>query len=296
MALYIDAAVLERLARRDPFDALTHENLADYLTAAEGVSHFVYVAWNTGHDKPVTLLELELQAEVDKYVLGAWLLRAAGRRPFSARAAPRTVRARARRSGRGRRPRRACTTWLRITPRGSAGAWRALLERRRAASRATSWRSCAVSIAGGMCASCATSNATPERGRSTASAYSTSLSSWDLRASSSRLSLIHSPSLRRSLLDRRLLGFAECARRRRARTDRNRPRACVRPSVWRARLAPASVRWTAVRARAGRRHSPRRSTRRARYPDRRARSATHGAGCWPAAVCLLDCSSDTGQV
>ena len=78
MALYIDAAVLERLNRRDPFVGLTHENLADYLTAAEGVSHFVYVAWNTGHDKPVTLLELELQAEVDKYVLGAWLLREQG--------------------------------------------------------------------------------------------------------------------------------------------------------------------------------------------------------------------------
>ena len=78
MALYIDAAVLERLGRCDPFAGLTHENLADYLTAAEGVSHFVYVAWNTGHDKPVTLLELELQAEVDKYVLCAWLLRAQG--------------------------------------------------------------------------------------------------------------------------------------------------------------------------------------------------------------------------
>jgi hypothetical protein len=76
MALYIDAAVLERLERCDPFAALTHENLADYLTAAEGVSHFVYVAWNAGHDKPVTLLELELQAEIDKYVLSAWLLRA----------------------------------------------------------------------------------------------------------------------------------------------------------------------------------------------------------------------------
>ena len=83
MGLFIDAAVLERLARRDPFCALTQENLADYLTVAEGVSHFVYVAWNAGFDKPVTLLELELQGEVDKYVLGAWLLReqCAGRFP-----------------------------------------------------------------------------------------------------------------------------------------------------------------------------------------------------------------------
>jgi len=78
MALFIDAAVLERLERRDPFAGLTQDNLADYLTAAEGVSHFVYVAWNTGFDKPVTLLELELQAEVDKYVLCSWLLREQG--------------------------------------------------------------------------------------------------------------------------------------------------------------------------------------------------------------------------
>jgi hypothetical protein len=76
MALFIDQAVLQRLAARDPLSSLTHENLADCLTVAEGVSHFVYVAWNTGFDKPVTLLELELQAEVDKYVLCAWLLSA----------------------------------------------------------------------------------------------------------------------------------------------------------------------------------------------------------------------------
>jgi hypothetical protein len=78
MALYLDAAVLARLSLRDPCSALTHDNLADYLTVAEGVSHFVYLAWNAGYDKPVTLLELELQAEVDKYVLGVWLLRAQG--------------------------------------------------------------------------------------------------------------------------------------------------------------------------------------------------------------------------
>ena len=80
LALYIDASVLARLARRDPFAALTQHNLADYLTVAEGVSHFVYVAWNAGFDKPVTLLELELQAEIDKYVLCAWLLREQGGR------------------------------------------------------------------------------------------------------------------------------------------------------------------------------------------------------------------------
>jgi hypothetical protein len=82
LALYIDGQVLARLDRRDPYDALTGDNLADYLTAAEGVSHFVYLAWNAGHDKPVTLLELELQAEIDKYVLSAWLLREQGEGRF----------------------------------------------------------------------------------------------------------------------------------------------------------------------------------------------------------------------
>jgi len=76
VALYIDPDVLRRLAGQNPAAALTQDNLADYLTVAEGVSHFVYVCWNTGFDKPVTLLELELQAEVDKYVLAAWLLSA----------------------------------------------------------------------------------------------------------------------------------------------------------------------------------------------------------------------------
>ena len=41
----------------------------------EGASHFMYLAWNAGHDKPVSLLELEMQAEVDKYVGSYWLMR-----------------------------------------------------------------------------------------------------------------------------------------------------------------------------------------------------------------------------
>lgn len=78
LGLFVDAAVLDRLEAADPLEALTHDNLADYLTAIEGVSHFVYVAWNAGFDKPVSLLELELQAEVDKFVVGACLLHEQG--------------------------------------------------------------------------------------------------------------------------------------------------------------------------------------------------------------------------
>ena len=75
LSLYLDPALLERLDRADPLERLHEGNVADYWTALEGVSHFLYVAWNAGHDKPVSLLELEMQAEVDKYVASYWLMR-----------------------------------------------------------------------------------------------------------------------------------------------------------------------------------------------------------------------------
>jgi hypothetical protein len=75
LSLYLDPALLERLARQDPLVRLHAGNVADCWTALEGVSHFLYVAWNAGHDKPVSLLELEMQAEVDKFIVSYWLLR-----------------------------------------------------------------------------------------------------------------------------------------------------------------------------------------------------------------------------
>jgi len=75
VSLYLDPALLQRLARHDPLTRLHAGNVADWWTALEGVSHFLYLAWNAGHDKPVSLLELEMQAEVDKYVASYWLLR-----------------------------------------------------------------------------------------------------------------------------------------------------------------------------------------------------------------------------
>ena len=67
VALYIDPSVLMRLEQADPTGSLTEGNLADYCTALEGVSHFVYSTWRLVWDAPVSLLELETQAEVDKY-------------------------------------------------------------------------------------------------------------------------------------------------------------------------------------------------------------------------------------
>src|ERR1700693_2980164 len=69
VALYLDPCLLQRLERADPLGALTENNLADYCTALEGVSHFVYSTWRLDRDLPVSLLELETQAEVDKYAV-----------------------------------------------------------------------------------------------------------------------------------------------------------------------------------------------------------------------------------
>jgi hypothetical protein len=84
LALYLDPQLLARLASADPLVRLDAANVGDYWTVLEGVSHFLYVAWNAGHDKPVSLLELEMQAEVDKYVASYWLMRRQYPRHFPA--------------------------------------------------------------------------------------------------------------------------------------------------------------------------------------------------------------------
>lgn len=78
IALYVDADVVERLRRNDPARELRRDNLEDFWTALEGVSHFLYYVWNAVLEKSVTLMEMELQAEVDKFVGTALLLHRQG--------------------------------------------------------------------------------------------------------------------------------------------------------------------------------------------------------------------------
>jgi hypothetical protein len=68
LALFVDPAVLANLAAHDPGCRLGDHNLGDFLLAIEGVSHFIYAVWCAKAHRPVSQLELELQAEVDKYV------------------------------------------------------------------------------------------------------------------------------------------------------------------------------------------------------------------------------------
>jgi hypothetical protein len=75
IALYLDRGLLQRLKADDPTVCLHRENLHDFCLALEGISHFLYFTWNAMYERRVSLLEMELQAEVDKYVLAAFLFR-----------------------------------------------------------------------------------------------------------------------------------------------------------------------------------------------------------------------------
>jgi hypothetical protein len=67
LAVFVDEAALANLDAHDPAAGLHDRNFGDFCLAVEGVSHFVYVALAAGAERSVSPLELELQAEVDKF-------------------------------------------------------------------------------------------------------------------------------------------------------------------------------------------------------------------------------------
>ena len=81
VSLYLQRELVERLIVNDPTARLDGRNLADFWTALEGVSHFTYYAFRATQDRDVTLFEMELQAEVDKFVATTALLRSQGEPP-----------------------------------------------------------------------------------------------------------------------------------------------------------------------------------------------------------------------
>jgi hypothetical protein len=68
LSVYLDEQMLARLHRDNPFECLRARQLDDLCKVVEGISHFNYLVWSARQDKSVTLLELEMQAEVDKFV------------------------------------------------------------------------------------------------------------------------------------------------------------------------------------------------------------------------------------
>jgi len=78
VSVFLDKALLSRLDSADPLNELRADHLADLVVVLEGISHFNYIGGCAGRDKAVTLLELELQAEVDKFVTTAMLAQKQG--------------------------------------------------------------------------------------------------------------------------------------------------------------------------------------------------------------------------
>lgn len=74
VGVFLEQDVLDRLESCDPLQTLAEGNLRDYCTALEGVSHFHYLMWSLARGRTVSLLELELQAEVDKYACALALI------------------------------------------------------------------------------------------------------------------------------------------------------------------------------------------------------------------------------
>jgi len=68
LSLFLDAEMLDRLESADPLNSLRADSLDDLWKVLEGISHFNCVVWKAAQDRTVTLLELELQGEIDKFV------------------------------------------------------------------------------------------------------------------------------------------------------------------------------------------------------------------------------------
>ena len=68
LSLFLDAGMLARLESANPLDRLRADLLDDLWKVLEGISHFNCVVWKATQERPVSLLELELQGEIDKFV------------------------------------------------------------------------------------------------------------------------------------------------------------------------------------------------------------------------------------
>ena len=64
LSLYISVDVLNQLEDAHPIDLIKQGKHAEFCLMLEGVSHFLYVVWNAGHQRQVTLLEMELQVRL----------------------------------------------------------------------------------------------------------------------------------------------------------------------------------------------------------------------------------------
>ena len=73
LGVYIGEEALAQLAEIDLSTSIRPESFELLVTAIEEVSHFAYLHYCASCERRVTQLELELQAEVDKFII-TWML------------------------------------------------------------------------------------------------------------------------------------------------------------------------------------------------------------------------------
>ena len=71
LSLFLNSTLLKQIDDQHFSAQWSGRGLDDCSILLEGVSHFLYLVWNAHHDRQVSLLDLELQAEVDKFVFAA---------------------------------------------------------------------------------------------------------------------------------------------------------------------------------------------------------------------------------
>ena len=79
VGVVLDEATRRTSSTSDPRERLDSSNLGAFSTLTEEVSHFLYLLFRARSERPVTRLELELQAEVDKYLIALFFLEPAER-------------------------------------------------------------------------------------------------------------------------------------------------------------------------------------------------------------------------
>jgi hypothetical protein len=74
VGVVLEEAIGEQLTRADPRVRLDASNLGGFSILTEEVSHFLYLLFCARAQRSITQLELELQAEVDKYLTAVFFL------------------------------------------------------------------------------------------------------------------------------------------------------------------------------------------------------------------------------
>lgn len=70
VTLFLSEHLLDSFTDTADYDSVGG-SFDDYCTVLEGISHFVYLIWNAQYGRQIKPVEMELQAEVDKFVFSA---------------------------------------------------------------------------------------------------------------------------------------------------------------------------------------------------------------------------------